>query len=75
MHMLIPRLLQRAYCDGLRTQSNRQFPDGAPRILVVNVEFLSTSGVLAEKDFPTQIQFLGTRYTFNTKVTNYRFSF
>jgi len=56
-------LVQHAYCDGVRTQSNRQFPDGAPLILIVNVEFLAASGALAsESDFPQQIKFLGKRY-------------
>lgn len=56
------RLVHHAYCDGIRTLTNRQFPDGAPLILVVNVEFLATSGALAsENDFPQQIRFLGKR--------------
>ena len=55
--------MQHAYCDGVRTQSNSQFPDGAPLILIVNVEFLAASGALAsESDFPQQIKFLGKRY-------------
>ena len=55
--------MQHAYCDGMRTQSNRQFPDGIPLILIVNVEFLAASGTLAsESDFPQQIKFLGRRY-------------
>ncbi len=52
---------QHAYCDGIRTQSNRQFPDGAPKFLAINVEFLVTAGVLGEKDIPDNIQFLGKR--------------
>ena len=56
-------MVQHAYCDGVRTQSNRQFPDCTPLILTVNVEFLAASGALAsESDFPQQIKFLGRRY-------------
>ena len=57
------RLVQHAYCDGVCSQSNRQFPDGAPLILIINVEFLAASGALAsESGFPQQIKFLGKRY-------------
>ena len=61
--------MQHAYCDGMRTQSNRQFPDGAPLILIINVEFLAASGTLAsESDFPQQIKFLGRRYWYNILI-------
>ena len=62
--------MQHAYCGGMRTQSNRQFPDGAPLILIINVEFLAASGTLAsESDFPQQIKFLGRRYWYNIFIT------
>ena len=56
------RLVQHAYCDGQRTQSDRQFPDGPPPFLVLNVEFLVATGVLGEQDITMDTQFLGKRY-------------
>ena len=64
------RLVQHAYCDGMRTQSNRQFPGAAPLILIINVEFLGASGTLAsQSDFPQQIKFLGGRYWYNIFIS------
>ena len=51
------RLVQHAYCDGQRTQSDRQFPDGPPPFLVLNVEFLVATGVLGEQDITMDTQF------------------
>ena len=68
-YFIIPGVFN-AYCDGMRTQSNRQFPDGAPLILIINVEFLAASGTLAsESDFPQQIKFLGRRYWYNIFIS------
>ena len=54
----------------MRTQSNRQFPDGAPLILIINVEFLAASGTLAtESDFPQQIKFLERRYWYSIFIS------
>lgn len=63
-------MVQHAHCDEVCTQSNRQFPDGTPLILIVNVEFLAASGALAsESDPPSISSFLGegidTTYLFS----------
>lgn len=61
--ILMFRLTQKAYCDGQRTQSNREFPDGPPKLLVLNIDYFVTSGILTENDIPFAIRFLGRRCT------------